>query len=301
MPSGGVSVADIYHELTGAGASTVQALGIMANMINESGFNPEAIGDQGTSFGLVQQHGNYSYLVTGNPQADMKRQITALKQLGGFHAASGNTPAEAAGNFAANYERCVGCQPGGAQYNGRVANAATVVQYFKTGKWPNVGGGDTTPGPQQATLTGFPGGPFNPLNVPGEVIRALTSPLTGAVGTATSLEGTMRALSGIAADLSAILKDIEWLFVPSHWIRIISFGFGTMLVIPGLHYLSRAGSGDMALAMGILMTTLAAGFYFIAFHNLPDDVRDLRGLLGYISAGIRKTAPPAPAEPPQLV
>jgi hypothetical protein len=299
-----VSVADIYHELTGAGASTVQALGIMANMINESGFNPEAVGDQGTSFGLVQQHGNYSYLVTGNPQADMKRQITALKQLGGFAAASGNTPAEAAGNFAANYEKCKGCQPGGAQYNGRVANAATVVQYFKSGKWPNVGGGDSTPGPQgqgpqQAVLTGFPGGAWDPLNIPGEVMRSLTAPLTGAVSTATGIEGLMRGVAGIAADFNAILKDIEWLFVPSHWIRIISFGFGTMLAVPGLWFLSRAGSGDMSLAMGILMTTVAAGFYFIAFHNLPDSVKDLKGLLGYISEGIRKASPPQ-ATPPVL-
>jgi hypothetical protein len=28
-------------------------------------------------------------------------------------------------------------------------------------------------------------------------------------------------------------------------------------------------------------------FLFLAFHNLPDDVKDLQGLLGYISNGIR--------------
>lgn len=127
----------VYDELTAQGASSVQALGIMANIINESGFNPEAVGDQGTSFGIVQQHGSqYAGLVTGNEAADLKAQVRVIAQNGGFRAASGSTPAEAAGNFAANYERCVGCQPGGAQYNSRVANAATVTGWASSGKWP---------------------------------------------------------------------------------------------------------------------------------------------------------------------
>jgi hypothetical protein len=295
--AGGVSVADIYHELIGAGASTVQALGIMANMINESGFNPEAIGDQGTSFGLVQQHGNYGYLVTGNPAADMKRQITALKSLGGFSAASGSSAAEAAGNFAANYERCVGCQPGGAQYNSRVANAATVLQYFKTGKWPNVPGGGqpgSSPpgdGTQPATLTSFPGGAWDPLNIPAEVWKTLSTPVTGALSVASGLEGLWRAVSGIAADINSIVKDIEWLFVPSHWVRIAAFIGGTALLIPGLVRLGHAGQGDMSLAIGILLVTLAAILYFVAFHNLPPTIKDLRSLLGYFSDAIRGEAP----------
>jgi hypothetical protein len=286
--AGGVSVGEIYHELINAGASTVEALGIMANMINESGFNPEAVGDQGTSFGLVQQHGNYSHLVTGNPQQDMIRQIATLKSLGGFKAASGNTPGEAAGNFAANYERCVGCQPGGAQYNGRVANAATVVGYFKSGKWPQVGGG-ANPGntTQQASLTSFPGGAWDPLNIPEEVWKTLSAPVSGALGTAGSLEGLWRAVSGIAGDFNAIVSDIHWLFVPSHWVRIFAFGGGVLVLIPGLYQLGHTGQGGTALPTGILLTTLAAVLFFIAFHNLPDTVKDLRGLLGYISDGIR--------------
>jgi len=286
MP-GGVSVGAIYHELINQGASTIEALGIMANMINESSFNTQAVGDQGTSFGLVQQHGNYSYLVTGNPQADMVRQIQTLKSLGGFSAASGNTPQEAAGNFAANYERCVGCQPGGGQYNQRVSNANTVVGYFKSGKWPQVGGGASSPPPGQATLTAFPGGAWDPLNIPQEVWKTLTAPITGAAGVAGSIEGVWKALSGIAADFNTIVSDIHWLFVPSHWVRIGAFAGGVLVLIPGLYQLGHTGQGGMALPTGILLTTLAAVLFFIAFHNLPDTVRDLRGLLGYISDGIR--------------
>jgi Phage tail lysozyme len=132
-----VTPKQIYVALTNAGASTVQAIGIMANMINESGLNPEAVGDQGTSFGLVQQHGaQYATLVSGQPATDMNAQIKTLARNGGFAAASGSSAAAAAGNFAANYERCVGCQAGGPQYSSRVANAATVAGWVSSGKWP---------------------------------------------------------------------------------------------------------------------------------------------------------------------
>jgi hypothetical protein len=123
---GATGVLGIYKALISVGASSLQAIGIMANMMNESNFNPEAVGDGGTSFGLVQNHGDYSYLVTGNPAKDMLAQIKNLVQSGGLSAASGSTAEQIAGNFAANYERCVGCQPGGAQYNSRVGNVAAV-------------------------------------------------------------------------------------------------------------------------------------------------------------------------------
>lgn len=141
----------VYNALIAAGASTTQAVGIMANMINESGFDEEAVGDNGTSFGLVQEHGSqYASLVTGNRQRDFNAQIKLLAQNGGFAAASGATPSEAAGNFAAKYERCKGCQPGGAQWESRVGNVSTVSNWILSGKWPksagSPSGGGTTLG-----------------------------------------------------------------------------------------------------------------------------------------------------------
>ena len=130
----------VYQALINAGATKLQAIGIMANVINESGFNQEAIGDNGTSYGIVQQHGTqYAGLVTGNPSKDLTSQVKVIAQNGGFRAASGNTAGEAAGNFASKYERCVGCQPGGAQFNARVANAAVVAGWVTSGKWPATG------------------------------------------------------------------------------------------------------------------------------------------------------------------
>ena len=163
----GVTPRQIYQALINAGASTTQAIGIMANMIAESGLNPEAVGDQGTSFGLVQQHGGqYSTLVTGNPPADMNAQVKVVARNGGFAAADGANGAQAAGNFSARYERCTTCQPGQSSYNQRVANAAMVAGWVSSGKWPTsvgsataaaAGGGSTSNSSDPTCAWGFSG------------------------------------------------------------------------------------------------------------------------------------------------
>jgi hypothetical protein len=149
----------IYTLLTNAGASTTQAIGIMANMWNESGFDPEEI-QQGVSdpgYGLVQwEQSSYpgvAGLVTGNSQADAQSQIAYLAQTGGFQAATGPTPAAAAGNFAANYEECASCNPGGAQYQARVSNAATIMGWVTSGNWPQLAGNAATDTSAQATAS----------------------------------------------------------------------------------------------------------------------------------------------------
>lgn len=299
-----VSVADIYHELTAQGASTIQALGIMANMINESGFNPEAVGDQGTSFGLVQQHGSYGYLVTGDATADMKRQIQTLKGLGGFAAASGNTPQDAAGNFAANYERCVGCQQGGSQWQSRVANATTVVGYFKSGKWPQVGGGGAASSPggsgtvaQTAQFTSYWSDTVGAVEHPwelfsqavGDVWKGVTSPVSAGVAVGDSLSQLAKGFTELVGLFDRLLHVVEWLFVPSHWVRIFAFGGGLLFALPGAYALMRAGqgSGDISLALGIFLIMIAGILFFVAFHNIPDDVSNLQTLLQWLSEGIR--------------
>jgi hypothetical protein len=140
-----VTPRQIYTALINAGATTVQAIGIMANGLAESSLNPEEIGDNGTSFGLWQEHGTqYAGLVTGNPTADMNAQVKVLALNKGFAAASGATAGAAAGNFSANYERCTTCQPGQASYNARVANAAVVAGWVTSGSWPASAPGSAT-------------------------------------------------------------------------------------------------------------------------------------------------------------
>lgn len=61
------------------GYSRAAAAGIAGCIAGESSGNPEAVGDEGTSFGLIQEHGSqYSGLVTGNSTADFNRQVAAL-------------------------------------------------------------------------------------------------------------------------------------------------------------------------------------------------------------------------------
>jgi hypothetical protein len=130
----------LYNALLSAGASPSTAIGLIANAMNESSLNPEAKGDGGTSFGLWQFHEpdypGASSLVTGNASADFIAQVKFLVSHGGLHAASGSTPEQAAGNFAANFERCVGCQPGGAQYNSRVGNVSGIISALGLGGKP---------------------------------------------------------------------------------------------------------------------------------------------------------------------
>lgn len=230
----------VYNALLSAGASTIQAIGIMANMINESGFDPEAIGDNGTSFGLVQQHGNYGYLVTGNNTADMNAQISLLKSLGGFAKASGTTGAEAAGNFASNYEICVGCQSGGAQFASRTGNAATVEGWINSGKWPTSAGSPSSGGSggtQSATLLGFPGGPFDPLNWPSEIAGAATQ---GVLGPAES------ALSGI---FDKIKVDV-WNHVRDWLIRLGLIIFGAFIIYAGINSLTKESASTTDITTG---------------------------------------------------
>jgi Phage tail lysozyme len=180
----GVTPKQVYQALTGAGASTVQAIGIMANSIAESGLNPEAVNKSdpnGGSYGFVQQNGaSYASLVTGNAAADLAAQVKVVAQNGGFAAASGSTGAQAAGNFAANYERCVGCQPGGAQYSDRVANAATVEGWISSGNWPASGGVSSSVG------QGLSGSTIADTNNPGCAwgldFGGVSLPVLGSVG-----------------------------------------------------------------------------------------------------------------------
>lgn len=144
-----VSPAQLWAALVGAGASPVQAAAVMGSAQNESGFDPEAVnpGGPAAGVGLWQwETGFYpgaASLRTGDSAADMRNQVNYLAQTGGLRAASGSTVQEAAGNFAANYERCASCQPGGQQYNSRVANAVKLLADSRSGRWPQ-GGAMTT-------------------------------------------------------------------------------------------------------------------------------------------------------------
>jgi len=134
---------DIYNALLKAGFSTNQAIGAMANGIAESGLNPETrvVDSNGYHSDGIWQFNEKSYpnaaaLITGNCAADITAQVGLLKASVSGQALAGSSAAEVAGNFAASFERCATCQPGGSSYAQRVANAATVSGWVSSGKWP---------------------------------------------------------------------------------------------------------------------------------------------------------------------
>lgn len=309
--AGGVSAVQIFEALRHAGLNTAQAIGVMANMVNESSLNVEtnAMDSNGArAYGLISWNAA-SYpdapgLVTGNPARDLAAQVQYLlhRTSGIGPGLSGGDATTVAGNFAQYVEVCQGCGPGGSQWAARRANVSRVQSLLGSAAGSDPGGAPYQPGggggggggaPVQATLTGFFPGPLTdllagPFGIIEGIAKLLTSPVTSPV------EGLWHALSAIAVDLTEIVNHLEWLFQPSHWVRIGAFILGTAIAIPGVSQLSKAGSGDMSLATGILMVTVAAILFFIAFHNLPDDVKDLSGLLGWISEGIRTKSAPEP-------
>lgn len=95
------------------GYSRAAAAGIAGCISGESFGDPEAIGDQGTSFGLIQEHGNqYSGLVTGNKTADFDRQLPAIIAYNNAQGAgliqmlnSISDPVQAANFYSEKFER----------------------------------------------------------------------------------------------------------------------------------------------------------------------------------------------------
>lgn len=153
-PTGGtggerITPLDIWDALEHAGASAVQAAGIMGNFIHESNLNVESAAQDSNgymSYGLASWNsapGNYpnaASLVTGNPRNDLRKQIALLTSSGGLRAASGTTVKETASNFAAGYERCADCQSGGSQNDARQLSATTVAGWAASGNWPVTAG-----------------------------------------------------------------------------------------------------------------------------------------------------------------
>jgi hypothetical protein len=134
----------------------------------------------------------------------------------------------------------------------------------------------------------------------GQAWKDLTTPFTGATSIVESVAGLGKDFNTLVKLFTKFMQDIEWLFVPSHWVRIFAFMFGIGALIPGVWALIQVGNGkqgDITLAIGILLITLAGVLLFVAFHNLPSTVTDLQGLLGYISEGVKTGQAPASAVP----
>src|SRR5271166_1401950 len=146
LPNLGAAVSttatQVYQGLIKAGLLPFQAAGVMGNIQNESGFRTEvAVLDTNNkySYGLIQwnagSYPNANQYVTGNTAKDFTNQINAIVALFKKHSIGGTTAGAVAGNWASQIEGCVGCQPGGSQYNQRTFNATMIFQNVLSGKY----------------------------------------------------------------------------------------------------------------------------------------------------------------------
>lgn len=249
-----------------AGGSKGVAPLMAAIALAESGGNPAANnytdnGGTQTSWGLWQvSNGTHQWPGTGNPNDPLVNAKYAVAKY--------NTQGLTAwGTY----------------------DSGAYKQYYQGGVDPSsLPKGGSSPGSQDATLTGWniPG----PLGIPGEIASAIS----GLWSNAGSLSDTASALTQIARGFTVLLHAFEWIFVPSHWVRIFAFGGGLLFLLPGLYALMKAAngtSGDVTLALGILLITISGVLFFIAFHNLPDDVRNLTQLLSWMARSIQQGKP----------
>jgi hypothetical protein len=175
-----------------------------------------------------------------------------------------------------------------------------IYRQFLSGAAPATGAlpASSGSGAQSAQLTSWTSGGA-PLDLAAATSQASQSLFLGIPNPWSIVESTSRLakdFNTLVGLLNAFLHDIEWLFVPSHWVRVFCFIFGVGALLPGMWALMQTGSGkqgDITMAIGVLLVTVAGVLLFLAFHNLPTDVRDLGGLLTFVAAGIARTSAPA--------
>lgn len=138
----------IYDALIFAGATPVEAAGIMGNMVQESSLNPEeqVIDSNGAySRGLVMWNDlgagsgvNWGQYITGNVTNDIVQQVLLLKAQGAFQKASGGDAATAAANFMNSFERPAAATSG---INNRMSAASAIANAAQSGSWANLSWG----------------------------------------------------------------------------------------------------------------------------------------------------------------
>jgi hypothetical protein len=127
----------VYDGLRDRGYTHEQAVGVMGHWYNESKFNTNITGDNGTSYGIAQWHNerwdglnNYASQ-TGRSPSDLNTQLDYFdKEMRSNESAAGNllrnsTTVEGASAAMNRYERFAGWNTGGSQVYDRLANANT--------------------------------------------------------------------------------------------------------------------------------------------------------------------------------
>lgn len=265
-----------------AGGSRGLAPLAAAIAIVESGGNAAANNPNGGASGIWQLIPSNWHLIPGG---EANRYNASDNAIGAVRL-SGNTMAGLVSNW-------IDSEPPGAAY-------AILKQHGGTppsGSLPAEGSTPAGTPAQSAQLTSAWSSIGSDILDPFQSIaKALGTAITSPADIASSVTSLAKDFNLLVGLFNTFFRDIEWLFVPSHWVRIFAFLFGVGALIPGVWALLKTGSGqqgDITMALGILLITIAGVLLFIAFHNLPSDITDLSGLLSYVSEGIQAGQAPA--------
>lgn len=217
----------IYTFLTGAGFSPDAAAGILGNIEQESGGNPES-----PSGGLIQILGQSGGTLKEQLQATMAyiRANGSVKDINA-HATS---PSAAALYFSTKYER-----PNAALANNqnRVASAELVAKAAESGKWPKGTAQDASGGSNAAL--GLGGGIAAGIDaIPG--FQFLGSGVSTVTGIGQTVGDIATAIGAISNDLTTALHFMAALFRPALWLRVGAFVVGLLALFAGAFFIGKA-------------------------------------------------------------
>lgn len=151
------NVETAYQFFLGNGFTAAQSAGIVGNLIQESGVNPESVQPNGPGRGIAQwsvgQRWNPA-LATGNPSVDLPAQeqyildeLQSNPSYGLSQLKQATTPTQAAQIFGSDYERY-------GDIGGRLQDAQNVYQAAQTNNWPMATSGSITPTAQDMSTSG---------------------------------------------------------------------------------------------------------------------------------------------------
>jgi tail lysozyme len=219
----------IYGFLRAEGFSLNAAAGIMGNIEQESGGNPNA-GSNPPGKGLIQQLGDPG----GTLKTELQRMMTYIRANGSVKDinAHASTPAEAALWFSGKYER-----PGIPDNANRVASANLVAEAARKNDW-STSSSLTSGGGGNAAL-GLSGG----LSAGAEAVPGfgfLGQGITAITGVGETLGDVATAVAGISNDLSTMMHFVAALFRPQLWLRIGAFVIGVFALAAGAFFMGKA-------------------------------------------------------------
>jgi hypothetical protein len=217
----------IYTFLTGAGFSPNAAAGILGNIEQESGGNPES-----PSGGLIQILGQSG----GTLKEQLQATMTYIRANGSIadinkHATS---PGAAALYFSNKYER-----PNAALANNqnRVASAELVAKAAASGKWPKGTAQDASGGSNPALGLGA-GISAGLSEVPG--FGWIAPGIATISGAGQTIGDIATGIGAIGNDLATAMHFVAALFRPALWLRVGAFVVGLLALFAGAFFIGKA-------------------------------------------------------------